>query len=124
MATRIDMCLVGRKLQMLTYAVLLLCFNTFVIQDGLAAEKGAALPKWLLSAMEAERKSAHPGSFEEASYEGKRVFQFTRGDRADTGDEHTLFSEEGKEVCKFGGFAGHVTSGSCSIDRIIFVRAL
>jgi hypothetical protein len=95
-----------------------------VFQHGIAADKAAALPKWLLSAIEAERKSAHPGTFEEASYEGKRVYQFIRGDRADTGDEHTLFSEDGKEICKFGGLVGHVTSGNCSIDRIVFVRAL
>ncbi len=77
----------------------------------------------ILNAIEAERKTARPGSFEEARYEGKRVFQFTRGDRADTGDEHTLFSEDGKEIRKFGGFVGHVTFGNCSINRITFVRA-
>jgi hypothetical protein len=118
------MYLVRRKLQLLPRVFLLLCLYPFVIQHCLAAEKAAALPKWLLSAMEVDRKSAHPGTFEEASYEGKRVFQFTRGDRADTGDEHILFSEDGKEICKFGGFAGHVISGSCSIGRITFVRAL
>lgn len=124
MASRIDMYLVGRKLRLLSRMLLLLYLNSFVIQRSLAAEKAAALPKGLLGEMEVDRTSAHPGSFEEASYEGKRVFQFTRGDRADTGDEHILFSEDGKEICKFGGFAGHVTSGSCSIGRIIFVRAL
>jgi len=124
MASRIDIYLVGRKLPLLLRLFLLLCLNSFVIHHCLAAEKPAALPKWLLSAIEVDRKSAHPGTFEEASYEGKRVFQFIRGDRADTGDEHILFSEDGKEICKFGGFAGHVTSGSCSIGRITFVRAL
>ncbi|MBS0373262.1 MAG: hypothetical protein JSR73_01670 [Proteobacteria bacterium] len=116
--------MVGRKLRLLPRAFLLLCLNSFVIQHCLAAEKAAHLPKWLLSAMEVDRKSAHPGSFEEASYEGKRVFQFTRGDRADTGDEHVLFSEDGKEICVFGGFAAHVTSGSCTIAMIVFVRKL
>jgi hypothetical protein len=46
------------------------------------------------------------------------------GDRFDMGDEHTLFSEDGKEICKFGGYAGHVTSGVCNIERIIYVRTL
>jgi transposase len=31
------------------------------------------------------------GRLVEETYEGTRVFQFTRGDRADTGDEHILF---------------------------------
>lgn len=84
----------------------------------------STLPQWLQKAIELEKSSVHPGTFEEASYDGKRVFQFTRGDRSDTGDEHTLFSEDGKEICKFGGFVGHVTSGSCSINKIIYVRTL
>jgi hypothetical protein len=32
-----------------------------------------------------------PGSFEEETDEGKRVFQSTRGDLVNTGDEHILF---------------------------------
>jgi hypothetical protein len=90
----------------------------------LATEQAAPLPQWLLKAIEAERKLPLPGSFEEATYEGKRVFEFIAGDRFDTGDEHTLFSEDGKEICKFGGFAGHVTSGVCNIGNIIYVRTL
>jgi len=84
----------------------------------------STLPQWLQKAIGLEKASTHPGSFEEATYDGKRVFQFTRGDLSDTGDEHTLFSEDGKEICKFGGFVGHVTSGSCSINKIIYVRTL
>ena len=114
----------GSAMQRLTRVFLLVSLNALVAPFGLASEKTAVLPQWLLTAIEVERKSAHAGSFEEATYEGKRVFQFTRGDRADTGDEHTLFSEDGKEICKFGGFAGHVTSGSCIISSIIFVRKL
>jgi hypothetical protein len=88
----------------------------------LSTEQARLLPQWLLKAIEAERKLPHPGSFEEATYEGKRVFELTRSDRFDTGDEHTLFSENGKEICKFGGFAGHVTSGVCDTGKIIYVR--
>jgi hypothetical protein len=109
---------------MLTRAALVICLTAFLAQLCLPGEQAAALPQRLLRAIEAEKKSAHPGSFEEETYEGTRVFQFTRGDRADTGDEHILFSEEGKEICKFGGFAGHVTSGVCDIHKIVYVRRL
>jgi hypothetical protein len=84
----------------------------------------ATLPQWLLKAIGLEKASPHPGSFEEATYDDKRVFLFNSGGRSDTGDEHTLFSEDGKELCRFGGIVGHVTSGSCSIEKIIYVRTL
>ena len=109
---------------MVTRAALVLCLAAFLAQLCLSNEQAAALPQWLFRAIEAEKKSSHPGSFEEETYEGKRVFQFTRGDRVDSGDEHILFSDEGKEICKFGGFAGHVTSGVCDIRKIIYVRTL
>jgi hypothetical protein len=102
----------------------MICLAAFLAQLCLSGEQAAALPQWLFRAIEAEKMSAHPGSFEEVTYEGMRVFQFTRGDRVDTGDEHILFSEEGKEICKFGGFAGHVTSGVCDIHKIVYVRTL
>lgn len=103
---------------------LVFCLNAVLAPVSLATEQSAPLPPWLLKAIAAERKSPHPGSFEEATYEGKRVFEFIAGDRFDTGDEHVLFSEDGKEICKFGGLGGHVTSGVCSIDRIVYVRTL
>ena len=109
---------------MLRRAGLVVCLTAFLAQLCLSAEQTAALPQWLLKAIEVEKTLPHPGSFEEATYQGKRVFQFTRGDRSDTGDEHTLYSEDGREICKFGGFAGQVTSGTCNIDKIIYVRTL
>ena len=109
---------------MLARPGLVLCLNAFLVQLCPATEQAPPLPQWLLKAIEAERKSPRHGSFEEARYEGKRVFEYIRGDRFDTGDEHTLFSEDGKEICRFGGFVGRVTSGACDIERIIYVRKL
>ncbi len=109
---------------MLSRTALVICLTAFLAQLCLSGEKTAALPQWLLRAIEAEKKSAHPGLFEKETYEGTRVFEFIRGDRADTGDEHILFSEEGKEICKFGGIAGHVTSGVCDIQKVVYVRTL
>ena len=93
-------------------------------QPSPATEQAAPLPQWLLQVIKGERKLHCPGSFEEARYQGKRVFEFTCSDRFDTGDEHTLFSEDGKEMCKFGGYAGLVASGACDIERIVLVRKL
>jgi len=109
---------------MLTRLGLVICLNALLAQLCLATEQDAPLPQWLFKAIAGERKLPCPGKFEEATYEGKRVFELICSDRFDTGDEHTLFSEEGKEICKFGGLAGHVTSGVCDIHKIIYLRTL
>ena len=111
---------VSKILAVLLAVLLCWCSGT----PSVASDLPGMLPPWLRKAIEADKISKRPGSFEEATYDGKRVFQFTRGDRVDTGDEHTLYSEDGSEICKFGGFGGHVTSGSCTIDKIIYVRSL
>jgi hypothetical protein len=109
---------------MLTRLGLVFCLNMFLAQVCLATQQTVPLPQWLLKAIEAEKKSPNPGKFEEATYEGKRVFEFIRGDRFDTGDEHILFSEDGKEICKFGGFVPRVTSGACDFAKVRYVRTL
>lgn len=109
------------SMRLAAFLVLLLCGCS---GSSVGSDLPTGLPQWLLKSIQATKASAHPGTFEEAAYEGKRVFEFIRGDRADTGDEHILFSEDGKEICEFGGFVGHVTSGSCSINKIIYVRTL
>ena len=109
---------------MLARLGLVFCLNAVLAQLCLATEQAAPLPQWLVKAIEAEKKLPLPGKFEEAAYEGKRVFEFIRGDRFDTGDDHVLFSEDGKEICKFGGFVPRVTSGVCNIEHISYVRTL
>jgi hypothetical protein len=62
---------------------------------------------------------------EESVYQGRRAFLVMPADRgADTGNEHVLHAEDGRIICEFGGFVGHVTVGSCDIDAIKFVRTL
>ena len=70
------------------------------------------------------RNSRSRDVIEKFVYNGQRAFLFNRGDRADTGDEHVLFGEDGKQICQFGGFVGRVTAGSCDIDKITYVRTL
>jgi hypothetical protein len=62
---------------------------------------------------------------EESRYNGRRVYEFDFGDRCcDRGNEHALYSEDGKLICEFGGFAGHVTSGSCDFGKVVYRRTL
>jgi hypothetical protein len=79
------------------------------------------LPKWLQEAIAANAKKKTPDTYEESLYLGNRAFHMIRGDRADTGDEHLLFAEDGRQICQFGGFVGRVTAGSCELDKIIYV---
>jgi hypothetical protein len=82
------------------------------------------LPDWLKKTIADQRRSRHPGVIQEATYEGRRVFVLTRGDRFDTGDEHILFAEDGNVICQFGGYVPVVTFGSCDLVRLVHVRAL
>jgi hypothetical protein len=81
------------------------------------------LPKWLTALV--EQLPASGTTVEESRYQGRRTFEVMPGDRApDSGNEHVLYSEDGKVICEFGGFAGHVTVGSCDIGAIKYVRTI
>lgn len=104
---------------------LLLTLATVVILHAPpSAAANAPLPRWVAKLVAAQSFRSRT-VVEEATYMGKRVFQVLPGDRApDSGNEHVLRSEDGRVICEFGGFAGHVTSGSCEIDKIKFVRTI
>jgi hypothetical protein len=70
-----------RKSSMLTRAGLLVCLAAFLTQLCISAEPTAALPPWLIKAIEAEKRSPSPGSFYEEKYSGKRVFEYDAGGR-------------------------------------------
>lgn len=82
------------------------------------------LPGWLAKLIASQ--SPKSGTVvEEASYRGHRVFEILPGDRAeDSGNEHVLYADDGRVICEFGGFAGHVTAGRCDIGQIRFVRTV
>jgi hypothetical protein len=91
-------------------------------QPALAGD--APLPTWVKSLI-AEQSAPSHTVVEEAIYDGKRVFEILPGDRAaDSGDEHILYSEDRSMICTFGGYAGHVTAGSCDIGMIFYRRTL
>jgi hypothetical protein len=82
------------------------------------------LPSWVTAKIENLRASQSRDVIEEEAYDGKRTFEWISGYSFDTGDEHVLFAEDGRLICKFGGFVGHVTSGSCEPRKIVYVRTL
>lgn len=89
-----------------------------------ASNADAPLPDWVSKRI-ADRQKSYDAIHlvEEATYNGKQVFELYQG-IADSQNEHMLFSADGKLICLFGGLAGVVTSGTCDIGRITYVRTL
>lgn len=81
-----------------------------------------SIPAWLRQLVS---KGGHsPPIIEKATYNGQPAFELIATDRADTGDEHVLYSAKGDFICQFGGFVGQVTAGSCELNKIIYVSTL
>ncbi len=81
-----------------------------------------SIPEWLRKFV--SESGGPPPVIEKATYKGLLAYNLTATDRADTGDKHALFSGEGKLICRYGGFVGQVTSGSCDLDKIVYVSTL
>ena len=101
-----------------TFGLFLLVLTTSIVSAD------DPLPAWLDKAISELQRSRSRDVIEEATYNGRKVFVFISGDRADTGDEQVLIGEDGKEICQFGGFVGRVTAGACDIGKINYVRTL
>jgi hypothetical protein len=98
---------------------------TLPLRSIFAENTTAPLPDWLNKAIVERRDSRSREVIEESTYNGERAYLFTRGDRADTGDEHILYNKGGKLLCQFGGLAGNIiTAGACDIEKIVYVRTL
>lgn len=83
-----------------------------------------SLPSWVRRSIESQ---PWPGgdTIEEDSYQGRSVFEVLPRDRAfDSGNEHVLHADDGRIICEFGGFAGHVTVGRCDLGSIVYMRTL
>jgi len=94
------------------------------LQAWTAGAANEPLPDWVTKLIAVQPPRSRT-VVEEATYLGKRVFEVLPGDRAaDSGNEHVLHSEDGRVICEFGGFAGHVTAGTCEIAKIKFVRTI
>ncbi len=111
---------------MMTRTFKVLCGIAFILsgQANFTEAANVPLPKWLSEAIAERQNSGSPDPIEQSTYDGRRVFESIRGDRADTGDEHILFENDGRAICQFGGFVGRVTSGSCDIQKIVYARTL
>jgi|GEM_PF-6873729 len=81
-----------------------------------------SIPAWLRQ--QVSEGGRFPPVIEAVSYRGQPAFHTIATDRYDTGDEHSLFSSDGRLICVFGGIAGRVTSGSCELDKIVYLSTL
>jgi hypothetical protein len=82
------------------------------------------LPPTVAAAVAEGRISTNLLVVEEVTYQGDMAFHIIDSSFFDIGDEHALLDEDGQVICRFGGFAGQVASGSCDIAQIIYVRTL
>ncbi len=82
----------------------------------------SSIPGWLQKlVLESGRP---PAQIEKTRYKGQPAYNIVATDRADTGDEHALYSADGILICRYGGFVGRVTSGSCELDKLVYVSTL
>jgi hypothetical protein len=88
-------------------------------QNRQSPPRDAAIPAWLGKFVSGSGPT--PPVIERALYEGQPAFELTATDRADTGDEHSLYSAGGTLICRFGGYTARVTSGSCDLNKIVYV---
>lgn len=80
-----------------------------------------AAPEWLRKEVSRGRRLP---VIEQVNYKEQPAFNTTATDRFDTGDEHSLFSADGRLICRYGGYVGRVASGSCDMDKIVHIRTL
>lgn len=81
-----------------------------------------AMPGWVRQQI--VQGGEYPPIVLHVSYDGQPAYQTTATDRADSGDEHGLFSADGNLICRFGGWSPEVTSGACRVENIIYVNML
>ena len=89
----------------------ILCLALLLPQLAPAASMEKPIPAWVEQMIADQDHAGHPDIIEESLYSGKRAFEVTHTKMADTGDEHVLLDEEGKQVCIFRGIAGRVLGG-------------
>lgn len=82
---------------------------------------GVSVPEWLRKDVSRSRRLP---VIEQVTYQGQPAFNITATDHFDAGDEHSLFSANGQLICRYGGYVGRVTSGSCDLDKVVHVRTL
>lgn len=80
------------------------------------------MPAWLRQ--QVLNGGRFPPVIAQVTYDGQPAYGTTATDRYDTGDEHSLFSADGTLICRFGGYAGDVSSGNCDLKKIVYVRTL
>jgi hypothetical protein len=101
-------------------SVILMALTACDARDRLPAD--GSIPQWLRHQVSEDGEPLPV--IEQATYKGQPAFTTTATDRDDAGDEHSLFSADGQLLCRFGGIVGRVTSGSCELGEIVYVKTL
>ena len=101
------------------------CALALITQGASAGGVEEPLPAWVNNAI-ADQQAARsrPMKIEECTYNGKTVFLFTRLDVAEASDGDTLFSNDGKKLCKFGEFSPPGMARSCDFKKLVCQRTL
>ncbi len=81
-----------------------------------------SIPTWLQELVSAN--GGPPPEIQKVTYDGQPAFNLNATDRFDAGDEHALYTSGGKLICRYGGYGGEVTSGSCDPGKIVYVSTL
>jgi hypothetical protein len=107
------------------WALASVCVLAMGGQSAAVSAQTPSMPAWLNKRMADREKSYNRiEKVEESQYLGRRAFQIFQGKVRDANNEHQLLSDDGKLICEFGGIAGHVVSGNCDIDKIVYVKTL
>jgi hypothetical protein len=103
----------------------LACGLALFTQYASAGGSEELLPAWVSKAV-ADQQAARgrPMKIDECTYDGKTVFLFTRLDVAEASDADTLYSYEGKKLCKFGEFYPPGVPRACDRNKLVCARTL
>jgi hypothetical protein len=105
--------------------ITMVCGLVFLTQCACAPEGSEPLPAWVNEAVADQQASrGRPMKIDDCTYEGKRVFLFTRLDVAEASDADTLFRNDGKPMCKFGEFSPPGAPRACDFKKLACRRTL
>lgn len=101
------------------------CGLALITQVASAGGVDEPLPAWVAKAIADQQASrGRPMKIEECTYNGKTTFLFTRLDVAEASDADTLYSNDGKKLCRFGEFSPPGRAASCDRKKLACHRTL
>jgi hypothetical protein len=101
------------------------CGLALVTQGACTDGSPQPLPAWVSEAI-ADQHAARgrPMLIEECTFDGKTTYLFTRLDAAEVSDADTLYSQDGKPLCRFGEFVPPGAPNPCDRKKLTCKRTL